>query len=135
MQSRRTLIGNVAGVAGSLAASRVLGANDRIGVGMIGPGMRGTQLLGHLVKQPNAEMVAFADVYTKRLEEATKIAPGSKTYLDYRNLLEDKKVDAVVIATPQHLHCEHFVASMKAGKHVYQEKTMAFSVEQAKQMR
>jgi predicted dehydrogenase len=135
MQSRRTLIRNVAGVAGSLAASRVLGANDRIRVGMIGPGMRGTQLLGHLVKQPNAEMVAFADVYTRRLEDARKVAPGAKTYLDYRNLLDDKNVDAVVIATPQHLHREHFVASMHAGKHVYQEKTMAFSVGHAKQMR
>jgi predicted dehydrogenase len=135
MQSRRTPIRNVAGMAGSLAASRVLGANDRIGVGMIGPGMRGIQLLGHLVKQPNAEMVAFADVYTRRLEDARKVGPSAKTYLDYRNLLDDKNVDAVFIATPQHLHCEHFVASMNAGKHGYQEKTMAFSVQHAKQLR
>ena len=42
-------------------------------------------------------------------------------------MLDDKSIDAVVIATPQHLHCEHFVASLQAGKHVYQEKTMAFS--------
>ena len=132
MQSRRIFI---TGIAGGLAASRVLGANDRIRVGMIGPGMRGTQLLGHLVKQPNAEMVAFADVYTRRLEEARKVVPTAKTYLDYRHLLEDKSIDAVVIATPQHLHCEHFVASLQAGKHVYQEKTMAFSVEHAKKMR
>ena len=135
MRSRRSFIGNMAGMAGGLAASRVLGANDRIRVGMIGPGMRGAQLLGHLVKQPNAEMVAFADVYTRRLADATKVAPAAKTYLDYRHLLEDKSIDAVVIATPQHLHCEHFVASLQAGKHVYQEKTMAFSVEHAKKMR
>jgi len=74
-------------------------------------------------------------VYTKRLEAVQKLAPGVKTYLDYRHLLEDKSIDAVLIATPQHLHCEHFVASLDAGKHVYQEKTMAFTVSHAKKMR
>ncbi len=58
-----------------------------------------------------------------------------RTYLDYRHLLEDRDVDAVLIATPQHLHCEHFTASLDAGKHVYQEKTMAFNVAHAKKMR
>jgi predicted dehydrogenase len=55
--------------------------------------------------------------------------------MDYRDLLDDRAVDAVLIATPQHLHCEHFVAALGAGKHVYQEKTMAFTVEHAKRMR
>ena len=67
--------------------------------------------------------------------DAKKLAPPAKTYLDYRYLLDDKNVDAVLIATPQHLHCEHFVAAHGAGKHVYQEKTMAFTVEHAKRMR
>jgi predicted dehydrogenase len=79
--------------------------------------------------------VAFADVYTKRLEDAKKLVPEAKTFLDYRYLLDDKSIDAVLIATPQHLHCEHFVAALDAGKHVYQEKTMAFTVEHAKRMR
>jgi predicted dehydrogenase len=135
MESRRNFIGSVAGIAGGLAASRVMGANERIGVGMIGPGMRGTQLLGHFVKEPNAEMVAFADVYPARLEAARKVAPAAKAYKDYRALLDDKTVEAVVISTPQHLHCQHFVAAMQARKHIYQEKTMAFSVEHARKMR
>ena len=80
-------------------------------------------------------MSAFADIYTRRLEEAKQLAPDAKTYLDYRHLLEDKSIDAVLIATPQHLHCEHFTAAMDAGKHVYQEKTMAFTVDHAKRMR
>ncbi len=63
------------------------------------------------------------------------IAPDAKTYLDYRHLLEDPSIDAVLIATPQHLHAEHFVAALDAGKHVYQEKTMAFTVDHAKRMR
>jgi len=56
-------------------------------------------------------------------------------FFDYREMLLDKSIDAVIVATPQHLHCEHFVACLEAGKHVYQEKTMAFSVDHAKRMR
>jgi predicted dehydrogenase len=124
------------GLAGSLAVSPgVLGANDRIRLGIIGPGSRGMQLVRDAVACPNTEFAAFADVYTRRLEEGKKLAPEAKTYLDYRYLLDDKAIDAVIIATPQHLHCEHFVASLDAGKHVYQEKTMAFTVEHAKRMR
>jgi predicted dehydrogenase len=122
-------------LAGGLAlSSRILGANDRIRLGMIGPGARGMELAG-LVKETDAEFVAFADAYTENLERAKQRAPGAKTYLDYRYLLDDRNVDAVIIATPQHLHAEHFVASLAAGKHVYQEKTMAFTVEHAKRMR
>lgn len=137
MASRRNFIGTVAsGLATTLAApSSVLGANDRIRVGIIGAGARGQELMHDVLKCPNVEFVAAADVYTRRLEQAKSIAPGLKTYLDHRYLLEDKAVDAVLIATPQHLHCQHFVASLDAGKHVYQEKTMAFTVAHAKTMR
>jgi predicted dehydrogenase len=136
MQSRRNFIGRVAtGIAGTLATSNVLGANDRIRIGIIGPGARGSEILREALNCPNVECVGAADVYTRRLEEARQIAPAAKTYLDYRHLLDDKSVDAVLIATPQHLHCEHFVASLEAGKHVYQEKTMAFTVAHAKRMR
>jgi predicted dehydrogenase len=138
MQSRRNFIGRfTTGLAGSLAASSstALGAADRIRLGIIGPGDRGTQILREALACTNTELVGAADVYTKRLEVVKKLAPGAKTYLDYRHLLEDKSIDAVLIATPQHLHCEHFVASLDAGKHVYQEKTMAFSVSHAKKMR
>ena len=136
MHSRRKFIGQVAsGIAGTLATSNVLGANDRIRVGLIGAGDRGLQLVREAAACPNTEIVAFADVYTRRLEEAAKAAPAAKTYLDYKYLLDDKSIDAVLIATPQHLHAEHFIASLDAGKQVYQEKTMAFTVEHARRMR
>jgi predicted dehydrogenase len=136
MDSRRKFIGSVAGLAGTLAApAQVLGANERIRLGIIGPGARGMEIVREAAACPNTEFVGFADVYTRRLEEAKQLFPNAKTYLDYRHLLEDKSVDAVLIATPQHLHCEHFVAALDAGKHVYQEKTMAFTVEHAKRMR
>ena len=136
MHSRRKFIGQVAtGIAGTFAAGNVLGSNDRLRLGLIGAGDRGMQLVREAVSCPNTELVAFADVYTRRLEEVKKIAPKAKTYLDYRHLLDDKAIDAVLIATPQHLHCEHFTAALAAGKHVYQEKTMAFTVDHAKRMR
>src|SRR5436853_3453834 len=136
MQSRRNFIGNLAtGLAGTLAASNVLGANDRIRLGIIGPGDRGTEILRQALGCENVECIGAADIYTKRLEAVKQVAPNAKTYLDYHRMLEDKDIDAVLIATPQHLHCEHFVAALEAGKHVYQEKTMAFTVEHAKRMR
>jgi predicted dehydrogenase len=137
MDSRRHFLGKMAsGIATTIAApGAVLGANERVRLGIIGAGDRGMEIVRWAMSCPNTEFVAFADIYTKRLEDAKKVAPNAKTYLDYRYLLEDKSIDAVLIATPQHLHCEHFVASMDAGKHVYQEKTMAFTVEHAKRMR
>src|SRR2546427_1574355 len=136
MHSRRKFIGQFAsGIAGTLATGSVLGANGRIRLGLIGAGDRGMQLVREAVNCPNTEVVAFADIYPKRLEEAKKAVPAAQTFLDHRYLLDDKSIDAVLIATPQHLHAEHFVASLDAGKHVYQEKTMAFNVEHAKRMR
>jgi predicted dehydrogenase len=137
MDSRRNFIGKVAsGIAGTLASpGRVLGANDRIRLGIIGAGARGVELVREVLACPDAELAAYADIYKGRHEEMQKVAPAAKGHWDYRYLLDDKSIDAVIIATPHHLHCEHFVASLSAGKHVYQEKTMAFTVEQAKRMR
>ena len=138
MDSRRKFLGKVAGLATTTIAAvpqRVLGANERVRLGLIGAGDRGTELYRQAMSIPGVEMVAFADVYTRRLEAAKKAVPTAETYLDHRRLLEDKNVDAVLIATPQHLHCDHFTHAIEAGKHIYQEKTMAFTVDHAKQMR
>ncbi len=135
-QTRRNFIGNVAtGLAGSLATGSVLGANDRIRIGVIGAGERGTQLVREVLSLPDAEIAGFADVYKRHLEDAVSLVPGAKTVRDYGELLGDSSIDAVIIATPQHVHAEAFAASMEAGKHVYQEKTMAFTLEQARLMR
>lgn len=141
VQTRRNFIGNVAtGLAGSLATGHALGANNRIRFGVIGMGERGVQLAREAIACPNTEFAAAADVYSRRLDEARSLAakPDAaefRGYTDYRELLEDKSLDAVLIATPQHLHAAHFIAAMESGKHVYQEKTMAFTVEHAKLMR
>ncbi len=136
MDSRRNFLGKMAsGLAVAAAPGSVLGANERIRLGIIGAGDRGMQIVREAIACPNTEFVAFADIYTKRFERALSAAPNAKTYLDHRYLLDDKSIDAVLIATPQHLHCEHFTAALEAGKHVYQEKTMAFTVDHAKRMR
>jgi predicted dehydrogenase len=139
MHSRRNFIEKVAtglaGTAATIAAPSVLGANSRIRLGIIGNGDRGQQILREALVFPNVECVAAADVYTRRLDELKAIAPNAKAYSDYRALLDDRSIDAVLIATPQHLHSEQFIAALDAGKHVYQEKTMAFTLEQAKAMR
>ena len=137
MDSRRKFIGTVAtGLATTLASPKgVLGANERIRIGVIGIGARGTELVRQALAFPEVECAAFADVYTRRLDEARHLAPSAAAYLDHRRLLDDKTIDAVLIASPQHLHCEHFVHSLQAGKHVYLEKTMAFTVDHAKRMR
>jgi predicted dehydrogenase len=136
MQTRRHFLGNVAtGLAGSLATGKVLAANDRIRIGVIGVGDRGTQLAREAAACPGVELAAFADVYERRLSDALKLAPEARTFSDYRQLLDDASIDAVIIATPQHAHAEGFVAAMTAGKHVYQEKAMALTLDQAKAMR
>src|SRR5438874_2938541 len=111
MQTRRKFIGDVAtGLAGGIATGRVLGANERLRVGIIGVGDRGTQLAREVLACPGAEIAAFCDIYTRRLEDASKLAPGAKTYPDYRALLDSPSFDAVIIATPQHLHADPFIA-------------------------
>ena len=102
---------------------------------MIGGGSRGKEILRPAIKCPNVEAAAVADIYTRRHDEVKSIVPGIATFKDYRALLDDKTIDAVLIATPQHLHAIHFVAAIGAGKDVYQEKTMAFNPGHARRMR
>ena len=100
-------------------SSRVLGASDRVRLGIIGPGARGQELMKEFLKAQNAEFVAAADVFTRRLEEAKKLAPGMKTFDDHRRLLELNDVDAVIVATPLHCHARHFLDTLAAGKNLY----------------
>jgi predicted dehydrogenase len=91
--------------------------------------------VNHIRACSNAEVGGFADVHAKRLEKAAGVVPGASIHRDYRSLLEDSSLDAVVVATPQHLRAVQFHDALASGKHVYLEKTMALTVEQAKQMR
>jgi predicted dehydrogenase len=136
--SRRAFLGSaVAGAfAGTaLATPRVIGANDRIRIGIIGAGSRGQADLKAAIAVPNVECVAMADVYTRRHDEVRKFVPNVQAYTDYRKLLDRKDIDAVIIATPLHLHAVHFLAGLQAGKDLYSEKTMTWSIPEAVQCR
>jgi predicted dehydrogenase len=111
--------------------SRVLGANDRVRVGMIGVGGRGKELLKQLLEVPNAELVAIADIYTRSRDEAKQMAPGIQTLDDHRRLLDMKDIDAAIVASPLHIHARHFLDTLAAGKDLYSEKTMTWSIPEA----
>src|SRR6266478_4024175 len=113
--------------------SRVLGANDRVRVGMIGVGGRGQELLKQVLGVPSAQLIAIADVYTGSRDEAKRMAPGIQTLDDHGRLLDMKDIDAVIVASPLHIHSRHFLDTLAAGKDLYSEKTMTWSVAEADQ--
>ncbi len=124
-----------AAVAAVLPSSRVLGANDRVRLGAIGFGARGQEDMHEALKLPNVEFVAAADVYNRRHAEAKQLAPGVKTFTDHRRLLDLKDVDAVIVASPLHIHGRHFLDTVAAGKDLFCEKTMTWSIEEAESCR
>jgi len=131
---RRNFLSNATKGAVALAAfpsMRALGANDRIRIGLIGAGDRGMEDLAEALKQPNIECVAVADTYSRRRDLAKAKVPGIATYDDPMRLLERKDIDAVINATPMHLHAKYFIAALDAGKDLYSEKTMTWNIPQA----
>jgi len=115
----------------TLSARRVLGANDRIRIGLIGAGDRGQQDLKEALRQPNVECVAVADVYSRRRDQVKQYVPGVVTYDDPMKLLERKDIDAVINATPLFLHAKYFIAALQANKDLYSEKTMTWDIPEA----
>lgn len=103
---------------------------EKARIGIIGPGSRGQHLMGFLAANPKVEIVAVCDVFQPSIDAALAIAPGAKAYTDYRKLLDDKNVDAVVIATPLNLHHRMAMDAFDAGKHVFCEKAIAYSLEE-----
>jgi predicted dehydrogenase len=134
--TRRDFVKQTAlGVAAMAAFSpkRVLGANDRVRVGMIGVGGRGQELLKQSQQVPNTQLVAIADIYSLRRDQAKQMAPGIGVFDDHRRLLERRDIDAVIVASPLHVHALHFVDVLAAGKDLYSEKTMTWSVTEAEE--
>ena len=103
-------------------------------IGVVGPGSRGRFHMSFLKNNPKADVVAVCDVYRPSIDEALKIYPKARVYTDYRKLLEDKEVDAVLIATPLNVHFPVAMAAFEAGKHVFCEKTLGITIEECYKM-
>jgi len=131
--SRRQFLASAGalGVGFSLFPSRVLGANERVNLGLIGIGKKGGGHLRDFGSLKNAEIIAASDLDPVRLGRA-----GSKVkkHKDFRRLLEMKDVDAVIIVTPDHWHCLAAIMAFQAGKHAYVEKPVSHSIWEGRKM-
>jgi len=105
--------------------------SDRITVGMISAGARAHQLIENLRQIPEVEVVAVCDAYNGRIERAISRTGGrAKAYNNYREIIQQPDIDTVVISTPDHLHTRMAVDAMDAGKHIYLEKPMTYTVDE-----
>jgi predicted dehydrogenase len=140
--SRRTFLHTSAATTGAMVASRTMildpqripeawefaSASDKIRFGIIGIGMQGSGLLSTAVSLPGVECVAACDLYDGRHTLAKEIAgPKVRTTRKYKELLDDKEIDCLIVAVPDHWHKQIFVDAMSAGKDVYCEKPMSHS--------
>jgi predicted dehydrogenase len=146
MTERRDILkGAGAALTTQIFTGAVKGANDRVSVAVIGMGRMGMANLNVAMKQPNVEIAAVCDVYQPHLEKAVAATargsngePGARTAArgvkDFREILRDKSIDVVCIATPDHWHAYRTVEACKHGKDVYVEKPIAVAVEEGRKM-
>lgn len=138
----------------ALSYNRIIGANEMIRVGFIGVGNRGSQMLSTFMSMPDCEVAALCDVYepyitrdrSKVEPRYIKAMPGQipkmgevfpakvERYTEYRKLLENKSIDAVCIATPDHWHALQTIHSIQAGKDVYIEKPVSKTIKEGRAM-
>jgi len=119
----------------AISSKRILGANDRVVIGLIGCGGRGLDVAQLMRKVPGAEYGAVCDVYAPNAERAKQeLNPQARVFGDFRKLLEQKDVDAVHIATPDHWHAIPTALACEAGKDVYVEKPLAHNVKEGRAM-
>ncbi|MDZ7690915.1 MAG: Gfo/Idh/MocA family oxidoreductase [Balneolaceae bacterium] len=133
----KTLTAGTAGLTLGVSAQsygNIIGANERIRVGIIGVGRQGRGLLGNVLSESDAEVVALSDVYKPNLDFAAAQAPQADTYNDFRNILDRNDVDAVVIATPDHWHGLNTILACQAGKDVYVEKPLSRYIGEGRKM-
>jgi predicted dehydrogenase len=141
---RRAFGRGLAGAVG-LGAASLLGrraraqapaaANDRIGVGIIGCGNKGQALWKNFLAMPEVEPIAVADVYQPYLDKGVEMSGGrAKGVRDFRALIDDPRIDAVIVATPDHWHALMTVAACRAGKDVYCEKPLSLFVSEGRVM-
>jgi predicted dehydrogenase len=134
--SRRAFVqGGAAVVLSAANYARVYGANERIGIGFIGYGLIGKRHVLDFKDQPDTNLAAVAETHRGRLDEAKALIGGTvKGYGDFRKLIEDRDVDAVVVSTPDHWHALMTMLACAAGKDVYVEKPLTLFVREGRWM-
>jgi predicted dehydrogenase len=136
-KTRRDFLRNTSRIAssGALAMtaasySRVLGANDKLNLGLIGAGDRGTHDLSLFQNRPEVRVAAICDVYGEKVSAARQKAPEAQGFSDHRKLLESKDLDVVLIATPDHWHCPIAIDALNSGRDVYVEKPLTRTIDE-----
>lgn len=128
MVTRRSFL---ATSATALSASRAMGANDRVRVGLLGAGGRGSYIARTSKEFGNADIAAFSEIYEPRIESAkAALNPTAIVARDFRAILDRKDIDAVIVGAPDHWHVPMTIAAVQAGKDVYVEKPLTHSVEE-----
>ncbi len=135
---RRFLMNTAAGVASTAAlasaTSRGADTKQRVRIGVIGCGNQGTSHINALVTLDDAELVYVCDADSDRLGKAVAASKGAKGVGDLRTILDDKSIDAVTIATPDHWHAPAALLAIEAGKHVYVEKPCAHNLRESRML-
>src|SRR5207249_8721133 len=120
---RSFLAGTTAAIATAAATKSAVAANEKINVGFIGYGLIGKRHVLDFQQQPDVNLVAVAECHEGRLNEAKSLIGGKvRGYRDFRKLLEQKDIDAVVVSTPDHWHALMTMLACGVGKDVYVEK-------------
>jgi predicted dehydrogenase len=114
----------------ALSSSRILGAQNRLRMGLIGCGARGVGDMTNFLALGSTDFVGLCDVYGAQIERAQRTAKGAKAYKDHRALLDQKDIDAVLIAVPDHWHSPIALDALAAGKDVYIEKPLTLTIEE-----
>ncbi|MBI3208612.1 MAG: Gfo/Idh/MocA family oxidoreductase [Candidatus Solibacter usitatus] len=122
-------------IATAASYQRILGANDRVQVGFIGYGLIGKQHVFDFKSQRDVDMAAMCETHQPRLEEGLKdCGPNAKGYRDFRKMLENKDLQAIVVSTPDHWHALMTILACEAGKDVYVEKPLTLFIDEGKWM-
>jgi predicted dehydrogenase len=126
---RRDLLRS-AGAFTALSYSRVLGANDKIQIGVVGCGERGRYDMTQFQENPSVDVTAVCDIYGEQIDKARQKAPHARNFTDHRKLLDMKEIDAVLVATPDHWHAPVAIDALNSGRDVYVEKPLTLKIEE-----
>ena len=130
--NRRDLLRTAGGavVTSAVSYGRIVGANERVRLGLIGCGSRGQNVMKKFQKDKRVSVTALCDVWDQKVREANQTAPQARGFKEYRNVLEMADLDVVLIGTPDHWHQQMALDALNAGKDVYIEKPLTLKIDE-----